>query len=151
MNKFIKLYFKIRYLPIINFIINIPYWIRTHTYNRYHIINLKKHRSTSIDYKWGWIDKDYALLMVNFIILCDFVEEEKCFKKIDWRWSEGHQHAAKEIKELYRWWRFGRNREWEMMEVLKNHDEIYNAEEALHKRDEEMLIRLIKIRRFLWT
>ena len=84
--------------------------------------------------------------------------------------------TAKEIKELYLWWvdkRPKRKDPWDH-EGLKalpeitldmigadddvNHDdrmkcykEIEEMEEAHHKEDEDMLIRLIKIRRGLWT
>lgn len=48
------------------------YWIRCHTYNRYHIINI----SGQDDYRWGWIDRDHAMYLACFALLVDFVENE---------------------------------------------------------------------------
>lgn len=65
----------------------------------------------------------------------------------------GHQsYAAKEILELYTWWTFiYRNRidPWETKDLSM--DDITGILEAYSKEDEEMLIRLIKIRDSLWT
>lgn len=58
---------------ITRFISNCFYWLRTHTYNRYHIINIK---SPNNGYKWGWIDRDHAMFYGMFHLLCDFVEKE---------------------------------------------------------------------------
>src|SRR5580692_4221700 len=47
------------------------YWLRTHTINRYHMIDIR-----TPEYDWGWIDRDYAILAANFNILKEFVEKE---------------------------------------------------------------------------
>jgi len=52
---------------------NCLYWLRTHTYNRYHIINIK---SPQQGYKWGWLDRDHVLFLAMFRILSDFIEKE---------------------------------------------------------------------------
>ena len=56
-----------------------------------------------------------------------------------WGWS------AKEIKELYIWWKYGRAIEHQ----YDGYD--FDKECALDDKDDSQLIRLIKIRNFMWT
>lgn len=59
-------------------IANISYWIRTHTYNRYYIIDVRQPKNSPGQYAYGWgfIDSSRALVLANFKILTDFVEKE---------------------------------------------------------------------------
>ena len=121
---------------------HIWYWIRTHTYNRYHIIDVR-----NSDYSWGWIDADYKMFFACCKCLEYFVEQEECFKynsyEGDWKM------VGDEIKELYTWWKFDRQKEID--EHAKN---IGNQDwdcDAMNKKDDMMLDRLMKIRRSLWT
>jgi hypothetical protein len=158
--------------------------IRYRTYKKFHIVKL--------DLKPGYHDIDQRLVHANFCLLVQYVEKEKPFEHIDWDSDDGHKNAAKEIKELYKWWK----------EVYPNYDKhnplfaddvkcpehdskVYTVDEdgdpltyvwedkpgqeeikrkfkeaclASHeyekKQEEEIeanLIRLIKIRGYLWT
>jgi hypothetical protein len=52
-----------------------------------------------------WSDRDEILLHASFQILCDFVDQEKPQKGINWEYSPLHSNAWKEISALYRWWK----------------------------------------------
>ena len=116
------------------------YWFRTHTYNKYHLIDIRCKRN---GYSWGWIDKSEAILFANMAILVDFIEKEKAFEShVDWRSAAevggergtendpsgnecrgGHAKAKKEILEIYNWWVKGRKEEYDALEAA--HDEAY--------------------------
>lgn len=145
------------------------HWIRCHVWNRYHIIDLSRHGSPSESYRWGWIDRDNAMFLACFLLLKDYVEQED--PKVGLRtlddyaphsrdWYEGEREGverqlvwAKEVRALYDWWKTERKRE---------HDEVHAAylrdapgwcrnHDKLEERDEEMLMRLVKVRGHLWT
>lgn len=153
------------------------YWLRCHTFTRYHIIDIRG----QCDYKWGWIDRDWAIFLACFKCLVDYVEKEKPFDVIDWESDEGHSDTAKEIKDLYDWWKVGRAKEHTEVESLltgldlgfrfidipdsdmkqlEPRQDLTNNDkwnlwrkrtDELEAKDDEMLMRLIKIRRYLWT
>jgi hypothetical protein len=122
------------------------YWIRTHTYNRYHIVDL---RSPQNYYKWGWIDRDQAMVFACFNLLKDYVEKEMdqiCY------YSAATEHnpewdrreLEREIMELYKWW------------TVERRDHIDNDPNFHHNEDDVsedtiMLTRLLKIRNTLWS
>ncbi len=56
-----------------------------------------------------------------------------------WGWS------AKEMKELYLWWKYGRDNE----HTFIGYD--FKRMEALDDKDDAQLLRLVKIRGFMWT
>jgi hypothetical protein len=157
------------------------YWIRTHTYNRYHLVD---GRSPQNGYKWGWIDRDFLLLSASFNILLDYVDNEHPFDVIEWGEDEHHRHAKEEILDLYAWWKEGRaraNRECRELlheipqeyfdllfasepEAIAQKAELrekYNVDailaehaaalEKLDSVDDANLLRLMAVRRFLWT
>lgn len=130
-------------------------------------------------YKWGWIDRTHALPLAAFLVLRKFVEEEHpwdCSERISQLEVDGDEHEElpnlreqqkdyEEIMSLYTWWvkdRLEENLQFEKnlndcyAVFLKNSTEDnkqkwFDAENAQNKREEEQLIRLIKIRRHLWT
>lgn len=131
-------------------------------WNRYHVINM-----SGVDgYSWGWIDSDQLLLYASFKILCDFVEKEDPtvgLRTVDdyGQFPAGPdegllvqlEHDA-EVRTLYAWWTDERPREWKAHESLMTVDRgssTFEREQQLYDRDDEMLIRLIKVRRYLWT
>lgn len=57
-----------------------------------------------------------------------------------WGW------AAKEIKQLYLWWKYERDREHEFKDFFESYDI-----EAMDEKDDKQLERLIKVRGFMWT
>ena len=156
------------------------YWFRTHTYNRYHILDLKRAEPENPDgYRWGWTDRCYSLMLANFLVLRDFVEQEKpwsCAEYIAELEANGdpngelpslrkQQADYEECLLLYRWWvkdRFDEYRDFEQREVemferfKKTGDESdreawFAADLAKEKRNNEMLHLLIALRGYLWT
>lgn len=92
----------------------------------------------------GWIDPDLLMLHACFQILTDFLEKEKPFDLISWNHDEEHKEAKNEIIFLNDWWQKRKVLE-EDLATLNNRFASQNLE------DTEMLIRLMKIRTFLWV
>ncbi|MES2764367.1 MAG: hypothetical protein V4642_00750 [Bacteroidota bacterium] len=84
------------------------------------------------------------MLHACFQLLVDFIEQEDVKIPTDWNHNEEFAQAKREIDELYAWWkqRIKADAEGKI-------DEIWNKEHF--EKDTEMLIRLIKIRKYLWT
>ncbi len=134
----------------------------------------------------NFYDTDTRLLYGMMNLLIEFVDKEEPFEHAEWDHDEKHIHAAKEIKEIYAWWKNYENQEKEIEGSLdKWHEEAkpytvphtskegvyigdefkvhktkkekelskshWQLEDKLHKEEEEMLIRLIKIKDYLWT
>lgn len=78
-----------------------------------------------------WVDRDVIMLHACFQILEDCVEEEEVDTHCNY---ETHKESVDEIRFLYNWWKARKVKDW-------SDDE----------EDDEMLIRLMKIRGFLWT
>jgi hypothetical protein len=143
------------------------------TTRRYHILDL---RDAGNGYDIGWHDSDSQILQANFLILKNFVEKEKPFDRIDWDYDDEYRKIGQEIKDLYVWWTVERAKEhrelaaeWDKRDLSYHFEpsengvykrmvwtgddtkDLLKAEEELHEKDTEMLIRLMKIRRSLWT
>lgn len=84
------------------------------------------------------------MLHACFQLLTDFVEQEKAEDIVDWTHNEETKNAENEIDELYHWWK---------QRVLKETDDEIDPiwTEGVYEEDNKMLIRLINIRKFLWT
>ncbi len=78
------------------------------------------------------------MLHACFQLLTDYIELEETKIPTDWEQSSEFKVAKAEIDWLYAWWK---SRPEELDELDRHQFEI----------DSEMLIRLIKVRRFLWT
>lgn len=85
-----------------------------------------------------WVDKDIVMLHACFQLLTDYIEKEEKKIPTDWNQSPEHQSTKAEIDFLYEWWR---TRPEGLNELDRKQFEI----------DSEMLIRLIKVRGYLWT
>jgi hypothetical protein len=151
---------------------NIWHPILYRTTHRYHILDL---RDGGNGYDIGWHDSDSQILQANFLIFKNYVEKENPFVVADWEWDEPHRTAGQEIKTLYKWWTEDRSREhkelaeewdkrnlsWHTEETDKGYhrmvwtgddtSDLHKREQELYEKDTEMLIRLIKIRGYLWT
>jgi len=133
-------------VKIRNRVSNAWYWLRTHLWNRYHIINISNKANK---YNWGWIECDQAILYACFKILSNFVEKEM---KYNCYYVPATEHCPewdqreteKEIRALYQWWTEERPKELET-------ERYYGAGEAGDAKDNEMLERLLKIRKNLWS
>ncbi len=149
---------------------DLPYWLRTHTINRYHLIDIRD-KGEGHGYRWGWIDRDEVMLLACFTVLRDFVEKEKPFGRMD---SDKECPALAEIKDLYEWWMRGRKAEHDAVhdtitaapllcgleDIFAEHlppaavaqmDDHYQRLTALDDKDDAQLLRLMAVRRFLWT
>ena len=78
-----------------------------------------------------WLDKDLIMIHSCFQLLVDFVEQECGLEHCSYI---AHKESVDELKYLYDWWK-----------------ENQNMEEYNGKVADEHLMRLIKIRGFLWT
>lgn len=81
----------------------------------------------------AWIDADEVMLHACFQILRDCVEREHVDTQCNY---ESHRESVDEVRFLYNWW-------------LDRIDRI--PTEAQDAEDDLMLLRLMKIRGFLWT
>jgi len=91
-----------------------------------------------------WCDNDIIMLHACFNLLADCIESEKLLTdNRDWNHNEEIINSHKELEDLYNWW----------MKRKKDDEQnkINDFDEAQYAIDNEMLIRLIKVRRYLWT
>lgn len=132
------------------------YWLRCHTYNRYHVLNLSGEDS----YNWGWLDTDHKMLLACFKLLREFVEQENsevglltmddyCSHGSPESCSSQHEFVVNQlrrdhrVRELYRWWTVTRP---------ANHAASDGSDTIeLGEEDDRMLHRLISLRGSLWT
>ncbi len=82
-----------------------------------------------------WIDRDEIMLHSCFQLLKDFVEKEKFEKTLEYK---HHKPFIDEVRTLYKWWK-------------KRSKKTFTNDILEMKNDDEMLIRLMKIRTQLWT
>jgi hypothetical protein len=80
-----------------------------------------------------WVDRDAIMLHSCFQILKDCIEKEHVDTHCNY---EIHKDFVDEVRFLYHWWA-------KRSEVIWSDDR--------HEEDDEMLLRLMKIRRMLWT
>jgi len=111
-----------------------------------------------------------------FALLCEFVENNKAWDVVDWDFDLPHATAWKEMMELVHWYkeiypnrekefekqrpeprismdRFMNDKYREDLDVVayrKYLDDLMKEEERWREEDEEMLVRAIKLRPFLW-
>ncbi|MTI29262.1 hypothetical protein [Xanthovirga aplysinae] len=95
--------------------------------------------------KGEWCDKDLVLLHACFQLLADCIEKENLLNgHVDWTQNEETILAKKEIEDLYKWWK-----ERVKKELDAEIDPIWT--ENQYEEDNARLIRLIKVRKYLWT
>ena len=80
-----------------------------------------------------WVDRDHIMLHACFQILQDCVEKENVDTHCNY---EAHKDFVDEVRFLYKWWETRKQKE---------------TSDNQMKEDDEMLIRLMKIRSALWT
>lgn len=148
------------------------YWLVSHVVpsRRYHMLDLRQPKG----YRYGWLDSDSQMTYALFNILNNFVEHEMG----DWYCPSEEEIEANpgllrqrnhwlETKAIHHWWNVERLRQqekhdkllhdWSEARKANSHnvqqlwDDLKKAEKALEDKEEEMLLRLVKIRRSLWT
>lgn len=145
------------------------YWAiihRFHPKHRYHVVNS--------GLEPGYHDPDTLILYSCMNMLKHFVEVGA--PHVEWSATEYHQHGWEEMQAIYKWWNNYLTREDTFPETPKiegltgesfilghKYDHLpemiafreavskhYEECEQLIQQEEEMLIRLMKIRRLLW-
>lgn len=147
------------------------YWFFQHRLNPRH-----RYNTIYTSLKPGYYDPETQILYGCMDTFKNFMET--CADKIDWEGSgESHAKAYKEMEEIYDWWVNRRPKredflpelptlpeEWGILPMLnskyENHPlmkewkriaEIHREKEVeFEKEDDDMLIRLIKIRGYIW-
>lgn len=79
----------------------------------------------------SWIDKDFVILHACFQCVKDFVEKENAFM-----FSPKEEENTQVLRELYDWWMIRKDIVW--------------PEDPDKDKDDEMLLKLMKIRSWLW-
>ena len=149
-------------------------------WHRYHIIDVRQDHGPNTRYSGGYCDPCGLMYYACFAILVEFVEEEMFQSFVDWDCEEMRERKE-EILALYRWWTVERSLEWQdhyaegeeledrlgpifrfgkarqdgSSEMKFNRDPEWEAHgarwTALEAKEEEMFMRLAKIRTALWT
>jgi hypothetical protein len=151
------------------------YWVLCHTVPsfKFHLIDIRDK-----DYRYGWIDRDHAMFLACFKLLREVVEGENIFEHTVWEdvpelceikkiyewWMKGREeeHAACEelrdsippiefhVDELENGFsRWATEREAALQHP--NWEKWVQMTDELAKKDDEMLLRLVQLRRYLWT
>jgi hypothetical protein len=90
-----------------------------------------------------WCDKDIVMLHACFQLLTDCIEKESLLDgHVDWEVDNYSKGAKIEIQFLYEWWMERRSKADHGVKDLTN---------VGYESDDSMLIRLIEVRRYLWT
>ena len=179
--KFIKynIYFSIK-----NPISDGWYWIKSHTYKRHHLLDLRQPpiqgEIKNIDYyRYGWCDVPEKMLYAMFNLLKEYFNEEPYDLTTTYSRDEieadpalkSQQFHFDEAKALLHWWEVERKADINNIDKLleswsrvRSDDIIPNdpvtqiywkallkAEEDFEKKTDEMIARLMFIRRGLWT
>lgn len=127
---------------------NLWYWVRAHTYNRYHIVDTSR-QAQYTGYEWGWQDVDQLMLYSLFELFMRHVERERGLENLQFQAladpSPMREHVLREAQELYHWWT--ELRPQRVQRPVASYEDVQDME----FEDTQMMIRLIKIRGSLWT
>lgn len=157
--------------PIVKPFKDFKYWFVSHVVpsRRYHMLDLRQPNG----YRYGWQDTDRRMLYANFNLLNEFVKHEmedfycptpdECSDE----GSRIQRNTYFEIHEIHNWWNVERQKELNAIDKLTNDwwkakkaidpraselfDELQSLKQKYDEKEEEMLIRLIKVRKSLWT
>lgn len=157
------------------------YWIKSHTYKKYYMLDLRQpcvqDQLFNIDcYRYGWCDVPDKMLYAMFNLLAEYLNKEEPNDLTKWytleeiNADEGFkmQHDnINEAKAIYQWWAVGRKEDraaYDRMLILwhesKNNklpeendlwQQLRALDDASESKTDEMIARLMKIRRTLWT
>ncbi len=113
------------------------YWIKCRLWHRYNVVVCRPLPPT-------WCDRDYLLLFAAFQILENFIQQEeghfhddvyKLYLDCGEERAREEERDWNEIRVLYAWWQ-------------ERKDAKYNDD---YDKDNEMLHRLINVRKYLWS
>lgn len=139
---------------------------------RYHMLDLRQKGG----YRYGWEDVPEKMLYAMFNLLGEYINKESHCDLTKWHTQEeidtdpqlSHQHNEMlEAYEIYHWWTVGRieeqNKRNELSHIWckarKNKDpkkqeywdQMNQMDKDFETKTDEMIARLMKIRRTLWT
>ena len=151
---------------------NATYHLRQRFINKLYLIDTKLDRGK-------YYDTDSRMLYGMMSLLCQYIEIEKPMESINWTDDDHHFNAYFNMMDCYIWWKNYENRTKEIDRALdtwyasskqdKNGDwlanlnkpqsvqseklfkHLHDLENQLEKEEEEMLVRLVRIRKYLWT
>ncbi len=156
------------------------YWTRTHTYNRYHLLDLRAAEpENSEGYRWGYLDPCSKMELAMFLCLREYIRhgnpmggvltDPATWDSISTEELErvgGQKWAYDETMALWSWWvrdrfverdeQMARWRRWrESSKDAPDHEELkqswLDSEHAEDVRKEEMLVRLARLCPHLWS
>lgn len=125
---------------------DLKYWVlyRTTRRHAYHVVRT--------DLKPGYYDTDIRMLHAMMTLMVQFVEEElegreDLVEKLELYRADGHSKwevAYQTLLEIYDWWKDPIRRRHRRKSTIVD-------EEFMRQWENEMLIKLIEIRGYLWT
>ena len=147
---------------------------------KYHMLDLRQPKNDNDNYRYGWLDTDHRMLYANFNLLNEFVTHEmsnfycpslvECDDENCGASNKAQRDVYFTILDLHNWWNNYRKMEAAANDALQHAwyerrhkhkifdeetDRLWTAhlaaDEAFLEKETEMLIRLIKIRKSLWT
>lgn len=151
------------------------YWLRCHTYDRRHLLDLSQAEAGIPDgYRWGYLDPCRIMLLASFLALRIYVEKDRPHDPATvWTPDELAEDHLKERKAAYdeamflcRWWTVDRLNDEAEATRLSNYAHSLPPKSpereqamtawltyyrAVEQRPHEMLMRLAKIQETLWT
>ena len=169
------------WLPVARPVENVRYWLVSHLVpsRRYHMLDLRQpcvKGSEQEGYRYGWQDVPEKMLYAMFNLLGEYLNKEKpvdlalhyTHEQIEADiYLKAQQEAFEEATAIYHWWSVTRHEEIACCEKLfddyiearktkaPNRDFLqisHRAQERLNEEKvDEMVTRLMKIRRTLWT
>jgi hypothetical protein len=161
------------WFPVYRPINNSWYYLKCHvlTKHKYHLVDIRQRKSeidSVDDYRYGWIDIDHRILLALFSLLDKFVEDELinyyCPTEEDIKENPSYaqqRDTYNEILALYRWWTVTRKwdsknisdlgSKWVKSKSEDDYEKYSNAKKEFDEKEDEMIGRLLKIRRSLWT
>ncbi len=92
----------------------------------------------------GWTDKNFVMLHACFQLLTNFIKKEKPFNCPSWKQSEEMQAAKTELIFLNNWWK-------KRKKLDTNFQTLNDRNAPQNLEDSQMLMRLMKVRPFLWV
>jgi hypothetical protein len=162
------------YWPIKRPIEKAHYWFVSHFIpsRRYHMLDLRQPGG----YQYGWQDVPEKMLYAMFNLLGEYLNQEQPYDLTDDYTEEQiegdvgmkMQHRSLcEARTIYHWWTVGKKEEekaisdmrhqWWLARKAKepqaeeHHKKLQELEDAFENKTDEMVARLMKIRRTLWT
>lgn len=168
------------WLPVARPVENAHYWLVSHLVpsRRYHMLDLRQSclKGSQDCYRYGWTDVPEKMLYAMFNLLGEYLNKEEpadlalhyTREQIE---ADPHfkaqQEAYEEAKAIYYWWTVTRHEETarcdklfdDYLEARKNKAANRDFLQVSHRTQEkmnedkveEMITRLVKIRRTLWT